>query len=214
MSTLKKITLVSATVFTAVGLVTGLVGCSSTPMATKTVTTAPSSTPTVTTSPSSTATPSSPTPVATGAGGTDGTPPVTACTTAELAGSIVAGSGGAAGSTYVDLALTNKGTSACALQGWPGVSFVGSGNGTQIGAAAKFDRSSAHPTITVVAGGNAKAVVQIVQAGNYNSATCSPVTADGFRVYPPGQKASLYIAHSAPACRAKNVDLLTVGAFH
>jgi hypothetical protein len=207
MSTTKKITLVAASLFTAVGLAAGLAGCSSggssPPTATKTDTTAPSSTPTVT--PSSTAIAS------TGAGGTG---PVTACTTAELTGSIVAGSGGTAGSTYVYLALTNTGTSACTLQGWPGVSFVGSGNGTQIGAAAKSDRTSAHPTITVAADGNTKAVVQIVQAGNYHEATCSPVTADGLRVYPPGQKASLHIAYPSPACMAKNVDLLTVGAFH
>ncbi|GAA4675813.1 DUF4232 domain-containing protein [Frondihabitans cladoniiphilus] len=210
MSTPKKITLLA----TALVVAAGLAGCSSggstTPTETTTVTTSPQ--PTVTT----TVTPSPSDAAGTGAGDTgtgSTTAPSGACATSVLTGAVVEGSGGAAGSTYVDLKLTNTGSASCTLQGWPGVSFVAGSAGTQVGAAAKFDRTTTHATVTVPAGGSTRAVLQIVQAGNYSSEDCSPVQAAGFRVYPPGQKASLFVAYPVPACNSASVSLLTVGAF-
>ncbi len=126
---------------TGVVLALALSGCSSggpdtAPTATRTVTAAPttgsSSAPPAGSSAPSTA----PTPTAapSSTGGTAA--PAGRCDTGSLAGSIESGSGGAAGSTYVHLALRNTGSSTCTLQGWPGVSFVGGGDGSQIGAAA------------------------------------------------------------------------------
>jgi hypothetical protein len=208
MRTTTKLTLVAVSCLA----VLGAAGCASpksdaTPTAT--VTSAPPTTP----SPSTPAAPATTTP-ATPTTGTGGNAPVAACTSDHLSGSLAsAAGGGAAGSTYLDLVLTNNGTTACTLQGWPGVSFVGKGNGTQLGQAATFDRSSAHPTVTLSVGGNAKALLRIVQAGNYDNATCSPAAADGFRVYPPGQKAALLVnAANLTACTSSSVSLLTVGA--
>ncbi|BDZ48774.1 hypothetical protein GCM10025867_10150 [Frondihabitans sucicola] len=111
----------------------------------------------------------------------------------------------------MSLVLTNKGSASCTLQGWPGVSFVGDGNGTQIGQAAAFDRSTPHATVTVAPAGTATSTLRIVQAGNYSSADCKPTKADGFRVYPPGQKASIFASKSGlTACASKSVSLLTV----
>ena len=110
------------------------------------------------------------------------------------------------------LVLTNKSTSACTLQGWPGVSFVGGGNGTQIGQAAAFDKTSSHAVVTLAgSGGTAKSTLRIVQAGNYSAADCKPTKADGFRVYPPGQKASIFASKTGfTACASTAVSLLTV----
>lgn len=130
------------------------------------------------------------------------------CLTSSLTGSLTQ-FGGAAGTTYTNIVLTNHSSVPCTIQGWPGVSFVGGGNGTQIGASAVLDRSSAHATQTVAPG---KAVYALVAITGYNADQCDPKTADGLRVYPPGQRTSLFIAHSySEACTG--VDGLRVGAF-
>lgn len=135
------------------------------------------------------------------------------CDTAVLTGSIQPAGGGAAGSVEVALVLTNGGTTECSLQGWPGVSFVGDGNGTQLGAPADFDRSAPHPTVTLQPGGTAQAPLKIVQALNYSQSDCNPKQADGFRVYPPGSTASLFVKDAdATACQSSSISLLTVGA--
>jgi hypothetical protein len=113
----------------------------------------------------------------------------------------------------VTIVLTNNGSAPCDLQGWPGVSFVGDGNGTQLGKAAGLDRSTPHPTVTLAAGGTAKAPLKITQAGNYSADECKPKAADGFRVYPPGSTESLFIKNTDfTACTVATVALLTVGA--
>jgi hypothetical protein len=144
-------------------------------------------------------------------GDTGGSVSGSLCTVAHLKGGTAAGSGGAAGSNIIHLTFTNTGSTTCVLQGWPGVSFVGDGNGTQIGQAATFDRASAHPTVTLKPGAIAVAPLKITQAANYSNADCSPVAADGFRVYPPGSKASLYIkAAGYTACKSTSVGILNV----
>jgi hypothetical protein len=167
--------------------IAGLAGCSgktvtsSTPPATVTTTTsaAPAPTETVTTTPSV-----SPT---TGGG-------ASACTSANLTAAVVANpGGGTAGSIYYNLVLTNTGTASCTLQGWPGVSFVGDGNGTQLGQAAAFDKTSPHPTVTLAPAGKATSTLRVV------------------RVYPPGQKASLFASTTGlTGCASTSVSLLTV----
>lgn len=138
---------------------------------------------------------SSPTATGTGEGATstgDGSLRSSACTVAQLQGSVTtATGGGAAGHQGYDLVFRNTGTSPCTLQGWPGVSFVGKGNGTQLGSPATLDRSSDHGTVTIAAGSTAHATLIVAQAQNYGD--CGATTADGFRVYPPGSKQSLFI---------------------
>ncbi|ARC55558.1 hypothetical protein AS850_00515 [Frondihabitans sp. 762G35] len=191
----------------------GLAGCSGT-------STAPAETPVTASAPASTA-PSTPatdgtspmptTSTGTGTGtGTSGS--TAACTTTNLRAT-AGPNDGAAGSVYVKIVLTNAGSASCTLQGWPGVSFVGNGNGSQIGKAAAFDRTSAHPTVTLAPGKTASAQLRIVQAGVYDATECKPTTADGFRVYPPGQTASLFVKDAGvAACASSSVSLLTVGA--
>lgn len=135
------------------------------------------------------------------------------CTTAQLAGSVRSSSGGAAGSSEISLILQNTSSASCTLQGWPGVSYVGHGNGTQIGAAAQQDRTAGHPTVTIPAHQTGVVPLRVANAANYPTGTCRPVAADGFRVYPPGSRASLFIkAAGSTACANAHVDLLTVSA--
>ncbi|MCS6561359.1 DUF4232 domain-containing protein [Curtobacterium flaccumfaciens] len=136
------------------------------------------------------------------------------CAASSLAGRIEAGSGGAAGSVIVHLVLENTGSTTCTVQGWPGVSFVGGGTGKQIGAAAVAEKSSPHPTVTLAPGKTAVAPLKIVRAENYPAGDCSPQTPDGFRVYPPGSKQSLFVKDTDyQACASADASLLSVQAF-
>lgn len=129
-----------------------------------------------------------------------------------LAGSVDDTGGGAAGSIYMKLILQNTSTVPCILDGYPGVSLVGNGNGTQLGAAA--DRNPDLPSsgpITMDPGSSAAAVLRYTQAGNYQG--CAQVPADGLRVYPPSATDALYIAHPLTACTDTSIVLLTIGAF-
>lgn len=217
---------------TGVLLALALTGCSSggpdtTPTATRTVTAAPSSdasSGTASAAPSDSTDPSS-APSATGstsgggstgggaAGGGTAASAGARCAASSLTGSVESGSGGAAGSVYVHLALRNTGTTTCTLQGWPGVSFVGDTNGTQIGNAASEDRASAHPTVTLTPGATAVAPLRITQTANYPAGKCDPTSPDGLRVYPPGSRESLFVPYTdSAACRSKAVTELQVQA--
>lgn len=186
-------------------------GSSDEPTATVTATTTKTASP----SPSSSTSPSEPSSGSTDAAGGDtgGSQTGSRCTVAELEGGTAAGGGGAAGSVEIALTFTNTGDTSCTLQGWPGVSFVGGGNGTQLGAPATLDRSSAHETQTLAPGATVNAPLKIVQAGNFDPAECTPTAADGFRVYPPGSKQAMFIAASGyTACAKTGVQVLSVQA--
>jgi hypothetical protein len=202
----------------AVGLVVVgvLAGCAGGGAATPTAATS-TATETVTATPSTSAssTPSSSASATSGGGasGSGSSGSVAACATSSLAVGSEAGSGGAAGSTVFHITLENTGSVTCTLQGWPGVSFVGGGDGQQIGAAAALDRSSPHPTVTLRPGQLAVAPIKVVRAENIPTSECSPVTPDGFRVYPPGSRSSLFLKDEGyTACRSSDAALLSVQA--
>ncbi|MFC8731007.1 DUF4232 domain-containing protein [Luteimicrobium sp. NPDC057192] len=138
---------------------------------------------------------------------------VARCTADHLTGTLTEGDGGGAGSTFPFLVLKNTGSAPCQLQGWPGVSFVGDSNGTQLGAAATFDRSSPHATVTLLPNGHAHAPLRIGQAANYPASTCKPKKADGLRVYVPGETHSIFVkASGLTACTSTKVQLLQTQA--
>ena len=138
------------------------------------------------------------------------------CLTPDLAGSLVAApGGGAAGHYELRIVLENEGAEPCVLQGWPGASFVGDDDGTQLGAAATLDRSSPHEPVTLAPGSAAQASVLVANAQNYGEG-CAEETADGLRVYPPGEKRSLFVRNdelTLVACTNPDVELLEVQAF-
>ncbi|MCJ1714976.1 DUF4232 domain-containing protein [Curtobacterium sp. VKM Ac-2922] len=137
------------------------------------------------------------------------------CATSQLSGSVADGGPATAGAQPVAIILHNTSTATCTLQGWPGISFVGGGNGTQIGTAATLDRSTPHTTQTLRPGGEVQAIVTVAHAGNWDSATCEPRVIDGFRVIPPGSRQALFVGASGStfeACASTGVHQLRTSA--
>ncbi len=134
------------------------------------------------------------------------------CLASQLTATLGAGGGAGAGHLYPVLVLTNNGSTACWVRGYPGVSFVGLGNGTQLGAAATREASGVPvTTVTLAPGQSAHSQLNITVAGNYDATTCNPKVADGLRVYPPDETHALFVASTAyTACQNASVALLIV----
>lgn len=113
------------------------------------------------------------------------------------------------GHRYGTIKLTNKGAHTCHISGYGGLSFVGYGNGTQIGAAA--DRVGGPATgFNILPDQSAVNEVSIATAQNYATSTCKPTATDGFRVYPPDETHSLYVPFKTTGCANSKVHLLTI----
>jgi hypothetical protein len=164
----------------------------------------PTPTPTTTATTSPTPTPT-PTPTSTATAG--GTP---TCSVDQL--SVTLGKPeGTAGSDYVPIQFTNTSSTVCELHGFPGVSFVGKGNGTQLGAAADWDESKPIVQNALQPGTVVVSNLRIAQAGNYDSSECQPLAADGLRVYPPHSTRSAFVKDpNLTACQNASIHLLTV----
>jgi hypothetical protein len=136
---------------------------------------------------------------------------LSSCKTNELVIWLDTQGGGAAGSVYYDLELTNLSSVACTLEGYPGVSAVNL-VGHQLGNAARRNTTANPSTITLSPGATAMAILQLTDAGNYPSSACHPGTAAGLRVYPPGQKASKIVPYPFLACNRSGENYLHVEA--
>ena len=126
-------------------------------------------------------------------------PPICALSGLTVGTRIPPGSG-AAGSRYVLLTFRNATSKTCVLDGHPGVSFVGKGNGTQLGDPAAR-RSPGTRRVELEPGHTTTALLQIVAAGNYDPQECAPTTSDGFRVYPPDSRSSAFVPFRTKACQ-------------
>jgi hypothetical protein len=136
---------------------------------------------------------------------------VALCKAGSLTASVDSTGGGAAGSVYMKLILTNSGTEPCVLNGFPGVSLTSGATGDPIGAAAARDDSQPVTQVVLAPGKAGFAQLRYTQAGNYPECTQAP--AAGFRVYPPEDTASLFIPQQRTACSNTNINLLSVQAF-
>jgi hypothetical protein len=145
-----------------------------------------------------------------GAAGGDAPPPP--CTSTALQVS-VGGANGAAGSIYYALDFTNASASSCVLYGYPGVSFVASPGGGQLGGEAVRNATFTPAAVTLAPGAVAHASVQVVVAQNYPARTCKPVTAHWLRVYPPGQYDPLYASLTAATCTGSVPGGSTLGIY-
>ncbi|WP_146065704.1 DUF4232 domain-containing protein [Arthrobacter pityocampae] len=169
-------------------------------------TAAPGPTTEATASPSATSAPADPSPSATPSASPEAA--VGTCTAAQLTGSIQdQAGGGAAGSVYRTLVLTNASGQPCTVAGYPGVSSV-DGAGNQIGAPADRDGTTSAPVL-LAPGASASATLRQANAQNYG-ADCGLTPAAGLRVYPPGATDSLILPQELPACSAASIVLLTV----
>jgi Protein of unknown function (DUF4232) len=118
---------------------------------------------------------------------------------------------GYAGGTYEVIDFTNTSGSTCTLYGYPGVSLVSGPPYVQIGLAAKRSTNTPANVITLAPGDVANALLQIVDALNFPTATCSPAAATDLQVYPPGQTVAVYLPNQSEAC-AEPVQTTFIGA--
>ena len=130
------------------------------------------------------------------------------CTSSMLAASLV-NLQGTAGSRIGDLRLTNISRGSCWSRGYPGVSYVGFGNGTQIGRAATWDAGVVR-TILLAPRQHADAPIRMVNVQNYPASVCRPTPVDGLRVYVPGSRLAKFIAFRTTGCRSTNVTTIFV----
>jgi Protein of unknown function (DUF4232) len=118
---------------------------------------------------------------------------------------------GYAGGVYEVIDFTNTSNAPCSLFGYPGVSLVTGPPYTQVGLSAKRSTTSAKvKLITLAPGATANALLQIVDALNYPSATCGPTKAAALKVYPPNQTAPVYLPNTSTAC-SKSVQTMNIG---
>ena len=107
---------------------------------------------------------------------------------------------GYAGGTYQPIVFTNTSGATCTLYGYPGVSLVSAPPYMQIGLAAKRTSTVPVKVVTLASGASANAVLQIVDALNFGSATCSPTKGAFLRIYPPNQTVPVYVANQSEVC--------------
>jgi hypothetical protein len=118
---------------------------------------------------------------------------------------------GYAGGTYVVIDFTDTSGASCTLYGYPGVSLVSGPPYAQIGLAAKRTNTTPVKQITLAPGATANALLQIVDALNFPTSTCSPVKSTNMRVFPPNQTISVYLPYASYGC-SKSVQTLFIGA--
>ncbi len=168
-------------------------------------TSSPSSSP----SPSDTSTASS----SSGSGATDDD--VATCEAGDLQATATQGDS-SAGHVHYDLTFTNSSDDPCRLSGFPGVSVVAGGEGEQIGAAAEHADDEGEPTV-LIPGGTAHATIEAVNIGDDGGPlgdSCTPVDADGWRVYPPDSTKALFIRQEGMKTCSGDADWLTITGVH
>ena len=172
---------------------------------------------TVTTQPSQTSDATSASSSAAGIGSTAPSPsptsvrkdpnaPANQCATSDLAVSVRENEdGNGLSHRGFFVALRNTGDTECELRGAPGVSLVGRGDGTQLGAAAERTEVTIPPTVEVAPGGYAVALLDteemdahggIFADGHGDDPKCKVAKADGYRIYPPHSYQAVFVKQS------------------
>ena len=118
---------------------------------------------------------------------------------------------GAAGSVYQNIDFTNIGSAACSLYGYPGVAIGAGTPFSQVGAAATRSTAASPALVTLSPGQTANALLRVVQAGNFPSATCSPKGTTSLQIYPPNQTTAIYLSFNSTGCTSTAVNILTIG---
>lgn len=175
-------------------------------------TTAPTATVTATETATTTASASStPSPAASGTASPSGDPTAGGtCSASSLRVRYADDRGGAgAGSVAGTFTFTNTGSASCALRGFPGVSYVTGSKGTQVGQPASRTDDDVS-TKTLKAGGSATAALRRSQPRNYGG-SCQETDVSGFRVYPPGSTAAVFVTFPTTGCKSTAAPLLQVG---
>ncbi|WP_203973534.1 DUF4232 domain-containing protein [Planotetraspora silvatica] len=135
-------------------------------------------------------------------------PAVPACATSQLKITQKAPDVGA-GQLNMVLIFTNASKTTCSLSGYPGVSYVAE-DGVQSGNAAERSGGSA---TTVMLKPGAAAISKLHDSngvGGYDPKQCALSPAQGLRIYPPNQKAAVFLPWKTSHCAGKTIHSLTV----
>ncbi len=134
------------------------------------------------------------------------------CTNDNLTASYKGGDA-ATSHIYGRIILRNTSDKTCWVRGYGGLSYVGGGNGTQVGAAA--DRTpSNRPRVVLAPGDKVRSAVAETSYAPYPKSKCQPTKVDGFRVYVPDETRSQFIKHRTTGCANPKVHLLQHKAYH
>ncbi len=109
--------------------------------------------------------------------------------------------------------LRNSGSASCVVQGYGGLSYVGGGDGAEVGAPADREPGTAR-RVVLAPGERALSRVSETVASNYPRRACRPVPVDGFRVYAPDATRAFFVPHPTTGCLHDSVHLLSHGPFH
>jgi Protein of unknown function (DUF4232) len=144
-----------------------------------------------------------------GSAGGSGTGNGSACATSQLSVAQVNPSVGA-GQYYSTLVFTNKSSTACTLSGYPGVSYVVA-NGVQSGNPAVRNGGTV-ATVTLAPGGKADSVLHDSNGiSGYSPQQCQLTAAQGLRIYPPNNKAALFLPWKTSHCAGLSIHPLSIG---
>jgi hypothetical protein len=133
------------------------------------------------------------------------------CTNAHLTASY---KGGDAATSHVfgRIVLRNTSEQTCWIRGYGGLSYVGGGDGKQVGAAA--DRTASDkPKVVLAPGDKVRSAVVETSTGPYSKKECQPTPVDGFRVYLPDETRSQFIEHETTGCANPRIHLLSHKAY-
>ena len=134
------------------------------------------------------------------------------CTNAELIASYQ-GNDAAMSHVYGRIVLRNTSETTCWIRGYGGLSYVGGGDGKQVGAAA--DRTPSNkPKVVLAPGDKVRSAVVETSSGPYPKKQCQPTPVDGFRVYLPDETRSQFIEHQTTGCANDEIHLLAHKAYH
>jgi hypothetical protein len=116
---------------------------------------------------------------------------------------------GTPGTIFYPLDFTNASSSACTMYGYPGVAFVSSPGGSQVGAPA--GRDSVAPTlITVSPGATAHAMLAVSDVLIANNCRHHQVQVSWVQVYPPDQYSALSARLSRQGCADRSLVTMHV----
>jgi hypothetical protein len=133
---------------------------------------------------------------------------IQSCATSGLVIWLNAEDSGAAGNFYYHLEFANQSGRTCTLAGYPGLSAVNL-RGRQIGSPARREASVRPAVVTLAPEGQATALIHVIDVGALPAA-CDPVAAAGFRVYPPGQRASRLVPFPFRTCSSIHESAISV----
>jgi Protein of unknown function (DUF4232) len=163
-------------------------GTSATPAKTNTATITPSS-------PPETASPGSSAPLP--------------CSTTDLKLTVGVGNG-AAGTVYYPLDFTNTSSAVCTTYGYPGVAFVSSPGGRQVGAPAGRASSTAPTLVTLAPGAVAHATLAVSDVLIGNNCMHHQVQVRWLQVYPPDQYSALFARLRRQGCADRSLVTMHV----